>query len=75
MYEIHENKFINPKQITRTWLDIKRDRGKLGDYSGSYDRTYYIVKVELSSGAIYEIEFNTLSEALERLQTIVGKVG
>jgi len=75
MYEIHENEFINLKQITRVWLDVKRDRGMFGDYSGSYDRTYYMVKVELSSGAIYEIEFNTLSQAMERLQVIVGKVG
>ena len=74
MYEIHENEFINLKQITRVWLDTKRDRGIFGDYSGSYDRTYYIVKVELSSGAMYELKFDNLNEAMAKLYYIAAKV-
>ena len=74
MYEIHENEFINLKQVTRVWLDTKRETGIFGDYSGSYDRTYYIVKVELSSGVIYESKFDKLNEAMAKLYYIVEKI-
>ena len=74
MYKIHENEFINLKQVTRVWLDTKRETGIFGDYSGSYDRTYYIVKVELSSGAMYEFKFDDFDEAMARLYHIAAKV-
>jgi len=74
MYKIHENEFINLKQITRVWLDTKRETGIFGDYSGSYDRTYYIVKVELSSGAMYEFKFDHLDHAMAKLYHVAAKV-
>ena len=75
MYEIYRHIFINPKQITRAWLDTKRDIGMSGDYSGSHDKIYYMVKIELSSGKIFEIEFESQGKALETLRTVVGTVG
>jgi hypothetical protein len=74
MYKIYKNEYINTNQITRIWLGSRRESGMLGDYSGSYDRTYYSVNVELSSGKVYTTEFQSLEEATEGLHYVVGRM-